>query len=128
MLTSIVALGYISRAEALKNIDRCVTTKPSLKRLLTTASLCPNMTFLTECRAGLRRLAGGFGLSGTSKIKRDLLHNALACRSHLLLLEKCLVLDSSGLYLFLVLSGIQHQQSQGKLAFLHFLRSFGMAP
>ena len=30
---SIVALGYSSRADALKNIDRCVTTKTSLKRL-----------------------------------------------------------------------------------------------
>ena len=75
---SVVALGYTSRADALKNIDRCVTTKASLKRLLKTASLHPNMTFLTECRAGLRRLAGAFGLSGTSKIMRNLLHNGLA--------------------------------------------------
>ena len=75
---SIVALGYTSRAEALKNIDRCVTTKVSLKRLLKAASLHPNMTFLTECRVALRRLAGGFGLSGTSKVMRNLLHNGLA--------------------------------------------------
>ena len=75
---SIVAFGYTSRADALKNIDRCVTTKASLKRLLKTASLYPNMTFLTECRAALRRLAGGFWLSGTSKIMRNLLHNGLA--------------------------------------------------
>ena len=75
---SIVALGYTSRAGALKNIDRCVTTKASLKRLLKTALLYPNMAFLTECRAALRRLAGGFGLSGTSKIMRNLLHNGLA--------------------------------------------------
>jgi hypothetical protein len=75
---SIVALGYTSRADALKNIDRCVTAKASLKRLLKTASLYPNMTFLTECRAALRRLAGGFGLSGASKIVRNLLHNGLA--------------------------------------------------
>jgi hypothetical protein len=75
---SIVALGYTSRAEALKNIDRCVTTKASLKRLLKAASLHPNMTFLTECRVALRRLAGGFGLSGTSKVMRNLLHNGLA--------------------------------------------------
>jgi hypothetical protein len=69
---SIVALGYTSRADALKNIDRCVTTEASLKRLLKTASLHPNMTFLTECRATLRRLAGGFGRSGTSKVMRNL--------------------------------------------------------
>jgi hypothetical protein len=75
---SIVALGYTSRADALKNIDRCVTTKASLKRLLKAASLHPNMTFLTECRVALRRLAGGFGLSGTSKVMRNLLHNGLA--------------------------------------------------
>ena len=70
---SIVALDYTSRADALKNIDRCVTTKPSLKRLKT-AVLDTNMTFLTV----LRRLAGGFGLSGTSKIMRNLLHNGPA--------------------------------------------------
>ena len=75
---SIVSLGYTSRADALKNIERCVTTKASLKRLLKTASLYPTMTFLTDCRAALRRLAGGFGLSGTSKIMRNLLHNGLA--------------------------------------------------
>ena len=75
---SIVALGYTSRADALKNIDRCVTAKASLKRLLKATSLHPNMTFLTECRVALRRLAGGFGLSGTSKVMRNLLHNGLA--------------------------------------------------
>jgi hypothetical protein len=75
---SIVALGYASRADALKNIDRCVTAKASLKRLLKTASLHPNMTFLTECRAALRRLAGGFGRSGSSRVMRNLLHNGLA--------------------------------------------------
>src|SRR6266567_2749837 len=75
---SIVALGYASRAEALKNIDRCVTAKASLKRLLKTASLQPSMTFLTECRAALRRLAGGFGRSGSSRVMRNLLHNSLA--------------------------------------------------
>ena len=74
---SIVALGYSSRADALKNIDRCVTTKTSLKRLKM-ASLHPNMTFLTECRAALRQLAGGFGLSGTSRIMHSILHNGLA--------------------------------------------------
>ena len=74
---SIVALGYSSRADALKNIDRCVTTKTSLKRLKM-ASLHPNMTFLTECRAALRQLAGGFGLSGTSRIMHSVLHNGLA--------------------------------------------------
>jgi hypothetical protein len=75
---SIVALGYTSRADALMNMDRCVTTKPSLKRLLKMASLHPNMTFLTECRAAWRRLRSGFGFSGTSKIMRNLLHNGLA--------------------------------------------------
>jgi len=75
---SIVALGYTSRADALKNIDRCGTTKLSLKRLLTTAVLDTNIRFLTECCEALRRLAGGFGLSGTSKIMRNLLHSGLA--------------------------------------------------
>jgi hypothetical protein len=75
---SIVALGYTSRADALKNIDRCVTTTASVKRLLKTAVLDTNMTFLTECRVALRRLAGGFGGSETSKIMRNLLHNGLA--------------------------------------------------
>jgi hypothetical protein len=73
-----VALGYTSRADALKNIDRCVTTEVSLKRLLKTASLHTNLTFLTECREALRRLADGFGRSGTSKVMRNLLHNGLA--------------------------------------------------
>jgi len=75
---SIVALGYTSRADALKNIDRCVTTTSSLKRLLETAVLHTNMTFLTECRVALRRLAGGFRLSEASKVMRNLLHNGLA--------------------------------------------------
>jgi hypothetical protein len=75
---SIVALGYASRADALKNIDRCVTTTVSVKRLLKPAVLHTNMTFFTECRVALRRLAGGFGLSRTSKIMRNLLHNGLA--------------------------------------------------
>ena len=71
---SVVALGYASRADALRNIDRCVTATASVKRLLKAAVLDTNMTFLTV----LRRLAGGFGLSGTSKIMRNLLHNGLA--------------------------------------------------
>ncbi len=71
---SIVALGYTSRADALKTIDRCVTTKTSWKRRLKTASLQPNMTFWTV----LRRLAAGFGLSGTSRVMRNLVHNGLA--------------------------------------------------
>jgi hypothetical protein len=75
---SIVALGYTSRADALKNMDRCVTAKAPWKRLLKTAVLRPNITRLTECPAALRRLAGGFGLSGTSNIMRNLLHNGLA--------------------------------------------------
>jgi hypothetical protein len=75
---SIVALGYPSRADAVRNIDRCVTPKASLKRLLKTASRHSSMTFLTECRAALRRFAGGFGFSKTSKLMRTLLHNGLA--------------------------------------------------
>ncbi len=75
---SIVALDYTSLADALKNKDRCVPTKGSFKRLLKTASLHPNMTFLTECRVALQRLAGGFRLSGASKVMRNLLHNGLA--------------------------------------------------
>ena len=73
---SIVALGYTSRADALKNINRCVTTKASLKRLL--PSIHPNMTLLTECRAALRRFAVGSEPSGTSKLMRNLLHSGLA--------------------------------------------------
>jgi hypothetical protein len=75
---SIVTLGYTSRADALKNIDRCVTTTTSVTRLLKPASLLPNMTLLTECRAALRRLAGSFGRSQTSNIMRNLLYNGLA--------------------------------------------------
>ena len=75
---SIVALGYASRAEALKNIDRFVTTTSSWKRLLETAVLHTNMTFLAECRVALRRVAGGFRLSGASRVMRNLLHNGLA--------------------------------------------------
>jgi len=75
---SILALGYTSRADALKNIDRCVTTTSSLKRLLETAVLHTNMTFLAECRVALRRVAGGFRLSGASRVMRNLLHNGLA--------------------------------------------------
>jgi hypothetical protein len=75
---SIVALGYTSRADALKNIDRCVTTKASVERLLKTASLHPSMTFFTECRAALLRLARAFGPPGTSNVMRNLLHNSLA--------------------------------------------------
>jgi hypothetical protein len=71
---SIVALGYTSRADALKNIDRSVTTKASLRRLLKTASLHPKKTFLTV----LRRHAAGFGLWGTSKVMRNVLHDGLA--------------------------------------------------
>jgi hypothetical protein len=75
---SIVALGYPSRADAVRNIDCCVTIKASLKRLLKTASRHSSMTFLTECRASLRRFAGGVDLSRTSKLMRTLLHNGLA--------------------------------------------------
>lgn len=71
---SIVALGYTSPADALKNTDRCVTTTASLKRLLKTAVLHTNLTFLTV----LRRLAGAFRLSGSSRVMRNLLHNGLA--------------------------------------------------
>jgi len=75
---SIEALGYTSRADALKNIDRCVTPTASLKRPLKTAVLHPNMAFLTECRVALWRLAGGFGRSGSSRVMRNLLHSGLA--------------------------------------------------
>jgi len=75
---SILALGYTSRADALKNIDRFVTTTSSWKRLLETAVLHTNMTFLAECRVALRRVAGGFRLSGASRVMRNLLHNGLA--------------------------------------------------
>jgi hypothetical protein len=75
---SIVALGYTSPADALKNIDRCVTTTASLKQFLKTAVLHANLISLTECRVALRRLAAAFGLSGTSKLMRNLLHNGLA--------------------------------------------------
>jgi len=70
---SIVTLGYSSRADALKNIDAYVTTAGSLRRLKT-AVLDTNMTFLTVWR----RLAGSIGLSGTSKVMRNLLHGGLA--------------------------------------------------
>jgi hypothetical protein len=71
---SIVALGYTSRVDALKNIDCCMTTEASSRRLLKTASLHPNMTFWTV----LRRLAGDFGCSGSSRVMRNLLGNGLA--------------------------------------------------
>jgi hypothetical protein len=74
---SIVALGYTSPADALKNIDRCVTTTASLKQFLKTAVLHPNLISLTG-RVALRRLAAAFGLSATSKLMRNLLHNGLA--------------------------------------------------
>src|ERR1700692_420403 len=61
---SIVTLGYSSRADALKNIDR-------------SAVLHTTLIFLTECRVVLRRVAGGFGLSGASRVRR-LLHNGFA--------------------------------------------------
>jgi hypothetical protein len=76
---SIVVLGYSSRADAVRNIDRCVTTTVvSLKRPPKTAVLHTNLSFLTECRVALQRLAGCFGLWGTSRVMRNLLHNGLA--------------------------------------------------
>jgi hypothetical protein len=69
----IVALLHSSPADALKNIDRYVATAPSLKRL-GTAKLGANMTNLTV----LRRLAGGFGVLGASKVVRNLVHSGLA--------------------------------------------------
>jgi hypothetical protein len=50
---SIVARGYTSRADALKNIDRCVTTKASLKRLLKTAVLHPKHSLLHRMFGGI---------------------------------------------------------------------------
>ena len=75
---SIVALGYTSRADALNNIDRWMTTKASFERLLKTSVLYPKTTFLNQCCVALRRLAGGFGLSGSSKVMRNLFHSGLA--------------------------------------------------
>ena len=75
---SIVVLGYSSRADAVRNIDRCVTTTVSLKRPPKTAVLHTNLSFLTECRVALQRLAGCFGLWGSSRVMRNLLHNGLA--------------------------------------------------
>ena len=46
--------------------------------LLKAAVLDTNMTFLTECRTVLRRLAGGFRRSGSSRVMRNLVHNAVA--------------------------------------------------
>ena len=66
---SIVALGYTSRARALKNIDHCVTSQPFLKRLRAAA---------IECCLAFRRLAGSFGLSRASRIMRTLVHNGVA--------------------------------------------------
>jgi hypothetical protein len=74
---SIVALGYTSRADALKNIDCCVPSKPSLKGLLKMA-LSPNITSLTKCRLVLRRFAGSLGFSRPSGIMRSLLHDGVA--------------------------------------------------
>ncbi len=78
---SIVGLGYASRADALRNIDCCETTKASVKRLLKAAVLHTNMTFLTECRAALRRLVGSFRRSGSSKVVRDLVHSGFTATS-----------------------------------------------
>lgn len=66
-------LVYSSPADDFKNIDRYVATASSLERLKT-AALDANITFLTL----LRRLAGGFGLSGASKVMRNLVHSGLA--------------------------------------------------
>lgn len=77
---SIVAFGYSSRADALKNIDCCETTRASVKRLLK-AALHTDMTFLTECRAALRRLAGSFRRSGSSRVARDLIRGGFAATS-----------------------------------------------
>jgi hypothetical protein len=74
---SIAALGYTSRADALRNIDRCVTTKASVKRLLKMASLHPKHDLFDRmscCIAATRR---HLGLSETSKSMRNLLHNSL---------------------------------------------------
>ena len=60
--SSIVTLGYNSRADALKNIDRCVVTTSCFKQLLKTAVLH----------------TGGFGISGASQIMRNLLYSGLA--------------------------------------------------
>lgn len=74
---SIVALGFTSRAEALKNIDCRVISRLSFKRLLKTV-LHPSITFLTECYLALGRFAAGFELSRTSETMRNLLQNGVA--------------------------------------------------
>jgi hypothetical protein len=124
---SIVALGYTSRADALKNIDRCVTTKASLKRLLKAASLHPNMTFLTECRVALRRLAGGFGLWGLQK------SCVISCTTVSLRFSSSSTREiycprQFGPLSLFSITWHPHQQSQRTRASLHFLRSFRMAP
>ena len=74
----IVALRYTSRADTLKNIDRCVTTTAPLKRWLKISVLQTNLTFLAEYRVALQRFASAFGLSEAAKIMRNLVHNGLA--------------------------------------------------
>lgn len=64
---SIVALGYTSRAHALKNIDRCVTTTASLKRWLKISVLQTHLTLLAEFRVALQQFGSAFELSGTAK-------------------------------------------------------------
>ena len=63
---SILALGYTSRADALKDIDRCVTAAASWKRLLK-AVLHTNMTFLSEWSCGIMATLGGLWTFGDFK-------------------------------------------------------------
>jgi hypothetical protein len=74
----IVALGYTSRADAVKNVNRSATTNAAAKRPRKTAFCHPNMSFLTDVVLHWRRLAGGFGRSGISGVVRNLVYNALA--------------------------------------------------
>lgn len=76
--SSIVALGYTSRADAVRNVNCGVTTKASVTRPLKTASWHPNMSFLADVVLHWRRFAGGFGRMEISGVMRNLLHNALA--------------------------------------------------
>jgi hypothetical protein len=80
----------------------------------------------SKCVA-LRRPGGGFGLSGTSKIMRNLLHNAVSRGLSSSSTREMYCPGQFGPISLFSITGHQHQQSQGKLAVLQFLRSFGMA-
>jgi hypothetical protein len=74
---SIVTLGYTSRADAVKNMYG-VTTKASLKRLLKTASLHPNMTFFDGMQCGIAATRRWLWTFGHFTNMRNCLRNGLA--------------------------------------------------